>query len=138
MKILISIPLIILLFFSGVSVKFATHYCHGNVAATQISFSGELATCGMEELKDICSSQETFGMHCCEDVRSSYSISNIYIPSTFTIEAPIVQDIKNFAIPADYHNAQFASDFNHTRIIRPPGTFQIDCLDPQVLCVFRI
>ena len=49
MKRIVSIPLLFIILFSGINVKFASHYCGGNFSGTKVSLTGELATCGMEQ-----------------------------------------------------------------------------------------
>ncbi|MFZ0283138.1 MAG: hypothetical protein WAL29_15920, partial [Bacteroidales bacterium] len=69
MKRILSIPLVLLIAFSGISLKLATHYCGGNVVDTKVSLSGRHATCGMEHRGDF-NNEVTLRSICCEDRES--------------------------------------------------------------------
>jgi len=138
MKKIISIPLIVLIMFSGVSIKFAAHYCGGFVAATKVSLTGELATCGMESTTDNQSSDVSITKQCCEDVTSEYAIDNNYSPTfsfvpeyyqyvmhVFTI-ANALPEISPEVLKSLYTN------------ISPPGALMSTNVDISDICVFRI
>ncbi len=138
MKTLLSIPLLFLLLFTGINVKIATHYCGGHVAATMVSLNGELATCGMESDGKIDLTHDSISRHCCEDVTTSFSISNIYVPSFFNIDNQEQNTIDFKFLPPDLMSirATDKNNLNHTK--RPPGSIILDCPDQPVLCIFRI
>jgi hypothetical protein len=138
MKTILSIPLIVLILFSGISVKFASHFCGGYVAATKISLTGELATCGMEPTSDSNPLQDTYKNKCCEDVISAYSICNNYIPSYHFIIEPGQHIIDQIAVLTGYHSNQETIINTSCKNIRPPGTHHSNNVDQQVLCIFRI
>jgi len=138
MKKIISIPLIILLLSTGVSVKVATHYCGGHVAATKVSLTGELATCGMESTENGNSSQETLKKHCCDDVISAYSFDNNYVPSFFSVEKPFQHIISLFILPVDLTIGQYKNLNAALNNIKPPGNYFYNSTDLPVLCIFRI
>ncbi len=138
MRTLISIPLILLIIFSGISVKFATHYCSGYVAATKVSLTGELATCGMERLVINNSFQKTYNKHCCENVVSAYSIYNKYIPSSYNVKDPLQQVICMIDIPVDYMCNQVTIHNTSCQNVRPPGTNYPNSVVRPALCIFQI
>jgi hypothetical protein len=138
MKKLISIPLIILLLFSGISVKFATHYCGGFVAATKVSLDGELATCGMEHPSENNSLQDTYNNKCCDDVTSAYSICSNYYPCSYSVNDPGLQVIYTIDIPVDYLYYQQVTINNAGNNIRPPGDNSPNSVTLPQVCVFRI
>lgn len=138
MKAILSIPLIILILFSGISVKFATHFCGGYVAATKISLTGELATCGMERPSDSNSLQNTYKNKCCEDVTSAYAIGNNYIPSYCFLKELGQHVINLIAVPAGYLSNQEIVINTSYENIRPPGNHHPNSVDQLVLCIFRI
>jgi len=138
MKVIISIPLILLILFSGISVKFDTHYCRGHVAGTKVSLNGEMATCGMERSEKKSSSQQTFTTHCCEDVAASYSIENIYIPSNYNFVDQPQQDNNFIYIPVALLNFEITNNLSADLKIRPPGTTPLISQDQSVLCIFQI
>ncbi len=138
MKTLLCIPLIILILFSGISVKFATHFCGGSVAATKVSLTGELATCGMESPVHKNSVQVTFNNHCCDDKISAYSICNNYIPSYYYVKEPGQQVIYLINVPADCLSNQITIINTSIKNIRPPGSNYPNSVTLPALCIFRI
>ncbi len=138
MKTLISIPLIILILFTGISVKFATHYCGGYVAATKVSLTGELATCGMERPSDNNSLQDTYNNNCCDDITSAYSICNNYISSSYFVNDPGQQVTYVIDVPADYMSNQEIIINTSNNNIKPPGTNYPNSVTLPALCIFRI
>jgi hypothetical protein len=138
MRTLVSIPLILLILFSGISVKFATHYCGGYVAATKVSLTGELATCGMEQTSHNNSSQENYRHKCCEDVTSSYSICNNYLSSSYSVNDPGQPVIHTFFVPADILINQVSAINTSFISTKPPGTYSPNSVERPALCIFRI
>lgn len=138
MRKVLSIPLIVLILFTGISVKFATHYCGGSVYATKVSLSGELATCGMEHHYDYSSHQENITKHCCEDVLSAYVIDNNYFGSSFQIDKPGMQGIHLFIVPPDISINQVAVSNPVIKNTKPPGMNDFHSPAIQALCVFLI
>lgn len=138
MKTILSIPLIILLLFSGVIVNFASHSCEGSIVATKISLTGEVATCGMENAVETHSSVVEITKHCCDNIVSAYSICNNYFPSSFNIEDPSPQVLPFFIIPFDnsFH-PELTNNIPNTNI-RPPGFNTANSTSLPALCVFRI
>lgn len=138
MKTVLSIPLVLLLLFSGISVKFATHYCHGSVAATKVSLTGELATCGMESQPGNTPFHNSFSKHCCDDVTSAYSICNNYFSSSHTISYPWHKSNNILDIPFYSTSNQLIINIISNEIIKPPGDNYPNCVDRPSLCIFRI
>jgi hypothetical protein len=137
MKRIVSIPLLMLILFSGINFKIALHYCGGNISAMKVSLTGELATCGMERQADK-SFQYTYSRHCCDDVTSSCSISSKYFPSYNFVKDPGQQVINILAIPADLSiNQELIADAPGNTD-RPPGSYCPYNVDLRMICVFRI
>lgn len=134
----VSILFALIIIFSGVHFTVATHYCGGSIAATKVSLTGELATCGMESPSDNNSTQNTYTNNCCEDISSAFSVCPNYIPSSYFIEDQGQQVNNMIAIPVSYHNNQETIIYSSNNNIRPPGTNHPNCVDLQVLCIFRI
>jgi hypothetical protein len=138
MKTILSIPLIILILFTGVSVKFATHYCGGNVAATKISLTGEFATCGMTTDSENHTQQQTITHHCCDNTLSAYSICNTYFASAYdaVFNGQVAAD--NILNPIDYIlDKKIIINITNYQS-KPPGSFNANSVDRPVLCIFRI
>ena len=138
MKIILSIPLIILILFTGVSVKFATHYCGGYVSDTKISLTGELATCGMESDLESHTQQQTLRHHCCDNTLTTYSICNTFFASTYDADYQGQPLTNNIFIPRDYTiDNKIIIDITNNQS-KPPGSFNPNSVDLPVLCIFRI
>jgi hypothetical protein len=129
----------LLILFSGINIKIASHFCGGNFAATKVSLTGELASCGMEHQSGTKSPQDLISSHCCEDVISSYFISPNYVPSSCCYLPDIGQEINHTFI---VHNELFFSQEISVSAIsgnkRPPGCFIPVGVEQQVICIFRI
>jgi hypothetical protein len=138
MKTILSIPLIIVLLFSGININFASHYCSGYLAGSRVSFNGELATCGMETTSDVKPDHNIITNHCCDDIVSIYSISNNYFPSSFNIGEPSQQIISIFFNSPDYLENQVLMNIISNREIRPPGSNYPNSVLLSSICIFRI
>jgi hypothetical protein len=137
MRKILSIPLFVLILFSGITVNFSTHFCGGSVAAVKVSLNGELATCGMESKNDAKSKEDLYRNHCCEDVTASYSLSCNYIPS-FHFDNDLFRNI-DFVTEIPAHNSiKDIFKISSYETIRPPGTYSPNNVDRQVICVFLI
>lgn len=119
----------------------ARHYCGGELAATKVSLSGALATCGMEDTEGNCPYDHNdyqIESHCCEDDLTAYSIDNNYTPaakvavqlSTAKIAVPHL----SFVSPARFPDikTQAWSD------IGPPGLLMTSSVDLAEIRVLRI
>jgi hypothetical protein len=138
MKVFLSIPLIMLLSFSGISVKFAAHYCGGMIVANKFSVSAEFASCGMEKQKSNNTSEATIKTYCCDNVIFEYSINNIYVASfqDGDLNGQIIHNHEfvsqvYFSVK-EYFLIQLANDIN------PPGTGYSNSEILPALCTFRI
>jgi hypothetical protein len=138
MRKILAIPVITLILFTGIKVNFATHWCGGSVAATKVSLSGELATCGMEHQGDKRSEADLYKNLCCDDVLKTYSFSCNYIPS-YSIENHIFRQVDFIAdVAVVLKPGDMIPNTCSDETIRPPGTYEPSSVDLQVLCISRI
>jgi hypothetical protein len=138
MKLFLSIPLSLLILFSGINIRYAAHFCGGNVVATKISLSGELATCGMEPKDGNNSSLMTIKSNCCEDITSEYTINNTYVPSITAIDLPGQKIIDHRFFSADHLITNGYPVIIFFIYTRPPGNINSKTDLVSVLCTFRI
>lgn len=139
MKRIVSISLMILIIFSGISVKIASHYCGDSFSGTKVSLTGKLASCGMEHQSGTNSSQDLITSHCCEDTMSSFSISTNYVPSSCYALPDIGQEINHtFILNNDLLSSLQIpiSAISNNKL--PPGLFSPDSIEQQVICIFQI
>jgi hypothetical protein len=135
----ISIVLAFLMLAAMFHITVATHFCGGKVAASLISFSGKLASCGMEGPgKEIPLSGTCFTRHCCEDVVSSYGTDSNYSPSFFFVKETY-QDtflILNLTAGTPVHSLAVLKSISNNG--SPPGRVLSTYVDLSSICVFRI
>src|SRR5450759_4132645 len=96
----VSISLVVLMLTAMLHLTIATHFCGGKVAASKVSLSGKLASCGME-----CSEKDLFIpgthiiTHCCDDVVTFCGIDSNYTPSFSFVPESYQYNFQIFAIP---------------------------------------
>ncbi|MCJ7448793.1 MAG: hypothetical protein MUO72_13985 [Bacteroidales bacterium] len=141
MKTIISIPLIILILFSGISVKFATHFCGGKIAGSKISISGKLASCGMED-DHKGNSLPIFGtqlsQHCCDDVVTYLGIDTDFTPSFYTVPEYYRVNVKILNVPAGFPLDSSVALSTFCTDASPPCALKFTSVDLSDICVFRI
>jgi len=116
----------------------ATHYCGGHVAASKISVTGKLASCGMEDQQNDLPPGKYFSRHCCEDYVVSITTDNNYVPSSINIP-----DAFQFSLQtSDLQSESLAGLTGIFRMqysgISPPGILMSTNVDLSDICVFRI
>jgi hypothetical protein len=134
MKKLITIPIIILILFSGITVNLAFHYCGGQIAEKKISLTDSHGSCGMEGD----SQHKNAGMSslCCSDRVSSYTFNNTYLPSlgakedAIDVELPVLEIFSISIVEA--------SNLTHEALGSPPGPYSPSFVDLDSICILRI
>jgi hypothetical protein len=134
-----SILLVLLMIATMFHFSVAKHYCGGHLAASKVSLTRELASCGMEgSQKQLPLPGIYFSKHCCEDVLISYSTDNNYIPPVFNIPATV-----EFNFPIS--GLQSESTVTLAPVFKlqysdksPPGAMMSTNVDLSDICVFRI
>jgi hypothetical protein len=138
MRKVLSIPLILLVLLTGVTVNIATHYCGDNFAVRKISLSGEVAGCGMEipgiNTKDYTISDPS----CCRNVQTSFTFCSNYIPSSFFLINSVNQPVQL----TDFNTETIESIERPVAISftdsGPPGLFNPSRVDLGMICTLRI
>ena len=139
MKKIISISLTILMMAGMVHVTVASHYCEKMGTSSKISFSGQLASCGMEGVEESCPVDGVnLKGHCCDDSVSVYGIDSNFVPSF-----SVVKDLEhiNFHVLNTFTvnlpaNTEFLNS-SYTNVY-PPGVLMSTNVDLSNICVFRI
>jgi hypothetical protein len=139
MKKFLTIPLALLILFSGMHFTVATHYCGGHIAATKLSFSGKQATCGMIQSHQSENPAETqISSKCCDDKIAVYKIDNDYSPSAFHFKNISQNILQEFLVPQGF---LFHSPISLLAIptnVSPPDCFAANAVRMADICVFRI
>ena len=120
-------------------ITVATHLCGGEVAASLISVTGKLASCGMEgSEKESPLSGTYFTRHCCDDIVTSCGIDNNYTPSFSFLSESYQYNFQVFSIPAGYPVYNQAVLESQCTDASPPGVLMSTNVDLSDICVFRI
>jgi hypothetical protein len=139
MKKLISIPLLVLILFSGINIDIASHFCGGRLVATKISLTGEPASCGMEDHPVLNMPNGSITTHCCDNVISSFTMGLNYVPSLSTSVPDNGPDSNHlYIVPCDIYKSQENILSYQSYIRRPPGVFNPNDVDQQSICIYRI
>jgi hypothetical protein len=137
MKRIFAILILPFMLASGIQVSIDHHYCGGILAATNISVTGKLASCGMAEKEQNCSGHASFDKKCCEDKLSYYGINCKFVPENYKLSIPFPgKDIP--AAPAISAALNYTHELKISSWVLPPG----DNLNTGILlskiCVSRI
>jgi hypothetical protein len=133
-----SIAMIILTLTAMLQLTVATHYCGGEIAGSKISFSGKVASCGMEDDDSNQPCTDTYlTTHCCQDVVHSYSITANYFPSLSALPETYQQPSPLFNIPdRAAFRSSISSQTNSNK--SPPGDIVCRSVDLSEICTLRI
>ncbi len=138
MKKFLAISFALLILLSGMHFTIATHYCGGHIAATKLSFSGKVATCGMISDKPDNSAETRFSRHCCEDEVEVYKINTDYSPSSFNAKSITQSILHEFYIPGGFSfHSSFPLLINPPNA-SPPGCYLANAVSMADICIFRI
>jgi hypothetical protein len=139
MKKLFAILFAVIIVLSGMYVTVSTHYCGGVIAATKVSVSGELASCGMEGASDQC---QVPGKHirsnCCVNKISVFAIENNFVPSFSEFKSASQNILQIFAVSARFPLPVLSVLGIYHQNISPPGNIMVSAVSLLRICVFRI
>jgi hypothetical protein len=139
MKKAISVSLSLVMLTTVLHFSVATHLCGGTIAASKISFSGTLASCGMEtDQQDLTPPGSKIVSHCCENVLVFYGINNIYLPEFSFVPESYQQNFQVFILSSDLNFCLVASKIQFSGNVSPPGAPASNSVDLSSICVFRI
>ena len=141
MKKFLSISFSLLILVSGLQLTVSTHYCGGEIAASKLSVSGELASCGMEAPvpdKQCTSTGTHLESNCCNTKVSVFAIDNNYPPSVSDYKSFSQIVLQVFDIPVSYQVQSFSVLSLYSTNVSPPGNFMVSAVSLPDICVFRI
>jgi hypothetical protein len=136
MKKLFSILFASLILLSGLHLTVASHLCCGELAAVKYSFTGEKASCGMEDEQSATPVNGKVKGICCENNIASCSTDNNYFSSTTIVKeitqeiSPVCDLLPEFIIPAP---ALFKT---YHSMVGPPVSTSFNAVDLSFICVF--
>jgi len=115
-----------------------THYCGGEFAASKASFSGELASCGMEGLIDYSAPGIHLKKHCCDDTISALVVDQNYAPS-FTSFTTFAQHLLQvYIVPVSIEVRSLIAKNSINTNVSPPDDFLVHAVSLPKICVFLI
>ncbi len=141
MKKVFSILTVILLLTAMLHISVAKHYCGGELAASKISLSGGLASCGVEGTEESCpldSSGNHLKSNCCDDVVTNYRIDNNYYQNQTDISETYRATTQVLDIPIELVVQFHISNFHFFSDVSPPDLLMNTAVDLTDICVFRI
>ncbi len=139
MRKVISILLISFMLLAGMHLSVASHVCGGKNVAQKISFSEQLATCGMESDISQNLSEKTFQTDCCHNHILVLSIDQNYESSDFET-VPSVQQFDLLVMPINGALLSFISNLKNT-VYTNANSFEdltVEELNLSRICVFLI
>jgi hypothetical protein len=139
MKKFLSISFSLLILLAGMHLTVSTHFCGGVIAASKVSVSGELASCGMEGPVDQCQLPgKHIGSNCCTNKIAVLAVENNYTPSSFEFKLFSQTVLQVFDIPSHTGIIPFSVLNLISTNVRPPGHFMVSAVSLPDICVFRI
>lgn len=138
MKKILSILFALLILLSGMHFTIATHYCGGEMAATKASFSGQLASCGMEGCEECSIPGVQLKKHCCDDKVSALAVDHNYAHSfsNFTTFAQHILQVYIIPVSSEVHSLTSINLISTS--VSPPDNFLVHAVSLPKICVFLI
>ena len=134
-----SIFLSVLMLTAMLHFTIATHFCGGRVAASKVSLSGKLASCGMEcSEKDFPLPGTHFITHCCEDIVAFCGIDSNYTPTYSFVPESYQYNFQILAIPVAFSVNSYTGLIPLYTNVSPPDELLSTNVDHSDICVFRI
>jgi len=136
----ISISLLFLMLTAMLHLTVSTHFCGGKEAASTVSLSGKLATCGMAECleKGLPLPGTNITKHCCDDVVTFCGIDSNYTPSFSFVPEYYQYNFQVIAIPVALSVNSYTGLIHLYTNVSPPGTLMSTSVDLSDICIFRI
>jgi len=134
-----SILFALVILLSGTHITIATHYCGGKVAASKVSLSGILASCGMEGTEESCPIPGNYlATHCCDDQMNTIGIVNNFTSPISLLLENARNILQVYYVPdsQSFHSITVSNNFYTS--ISPPGRFSPNAVSLNDICVFRI
>jgi hypothetical protein len=139
MRKLFSILFAVFILLTGMHFTVASHFCGERVAATKVSLTGKMASCGMEsDLKTNTSLKTSLTAHCCDNDISVYSVDNNYMPSVFHFKEVAQPIIHEFYIPGGFSFRKDSALLTNPINVSPPYHYLSSAVCMADICVFRI
>ena len=138
MKRVFSLLFAVLILLSGMHLTVASHLCGGELAAVKCSFTGEKASCGMQESQIPVSSNGAIESDCCKNrVTACESDGNYFSPSNKIAEIPsVTAPIFVAALSNSMQSIVLLKTYQS--MVGPPVTTPSNVVEQSFICVFII
>jgi hypothetical protein len=138
-KRVLSVSLSLVMLFALLHIAVATHYCGGRIAATSISLSGKLASCGMEDDHSFLPNSGTsISRHCCDNVLKFYGISGNYFPTFYSVPDSYRNLSHVMFLCAELPLSSAGNIKSYIANASPPGVMLPNSVDLSVICLLLI
>lgn len=139
MKRVLSISLSIVMLFALLHISVATHYCGGKIAASCISLSGKLATCGMEtDNSGLPLTGTGISRHCCDNDLKFFGISWNYFPTFSSVPESFQNDFQVMHLCAELPVCSAKNIKSFHANVSPPGVPLPNSVDLSEICTLLI
>ena len=118
----------------------ATHYCaSANATFVKVTFTSELASCGMESSDEECSTPVNhLEKPCCGDNISVLAVDNNYVPSFTNFTAFAQHILQIYIVPVSFEIHSLTAINPISTSVSPPGNFLANAVSLPKICVFLI
>ena len=123
---------------AGMHLSFDVHHCHGSIASMKLSFTGALASCGMENGDSACPFHGTLSSDCCHDNLSQLITDRNYMPAAAFVKEVKMQVLRIFEIPGIIFKTLVPAARIDYADTGPPGNPLISLVRLPSICIFRI
>ena len=138
MKNLLSILLASFILLSGMHFSVARHFCDGEVADVKMSFSGTLATCGMENIENTLKEHGGITSNCCENDINIFTVDTYSSSSSLQVNEVSQPVHQLFFLPLIQSLYSLVPTFQTYTDVRPPDKLIANAVSLPKICVFRI
>lgn len=139
MKKVLSISLACLMLTALFHLSLATHYCEGHEAASKISFSGILASCGMEcNENELPATGTRLLSHCCDNSLVFFGTDINYFPTFSSLPDSYNNHFQVINVPVSISCQYNSSVKSFHSGISPPGEYLSSNVSLADICTFRI
>ncbi len=123
---------------AGMHPSFDVHHCHGSIAAMKLSFTGALASCGMENEDSACPFHGMLTSDCCHDNLSQLIVDRSYMPASALLKEVRMQVLMIVEIPAILLKRVVPATRVEFTDTGPPGNPLFSLVSLPAICIFRI
>lgn len=139
MKKFVSIFFALAIILSGTHFTIASHFCGGKFAASKVSLSGKLASCGMEGIEESCPIPGShLASHCCYDQQTIIGIVNIFTSPISQLKGNAQNILHGFNLYVNQLLYPITVSKPLYTSFDPTGRFLTSSVNLENICVFRI